>query len=122
MRVCFRSTVDPRFLNEYRRRHGQVWPEMLFALKVQAGITTPCTLATMDSLLASLNAKALTPSGHAWHCMALTEVNAYWQKEMAALFPASESAPDSGFMVMEEVLNLDQQLADAGTTSEGPMK
>ena len=33
MRVCFRSSVKPSQIPEYRRRHAAVWPEMLRALK-----------------------------------------------------------------------------------------
>ena len=33
MRVCFRSSVQPGLIDEYRRRHAAVWPEMLHALK-----------------------------------------------------------------------------------------
>ncbi len=33
MRVCFRSSVQPGLIDEYRRRHAAVWPEMLRALK-----------------------------------------------------------------------------------------
>jgi L-rhamnose mutarotase len=43
--------------------------------------------------------------------MALTDVNARWQAEMAALFEDSGQAPDAGFRVLEEVFNLDSQLA-----------
>jgi L-rhamnose mutarotase len=45
--------------------------------------------------------------------MALTRVNARWQAGMAALFEDSGQAPDEGFHVLEEVFNLDTQLAGA---------
>lgn len=32
-RVCFVSRVRPDRLDEYRRRHAAVWPEMLEALR-----------------------------------------------------------------------------------------
>jgi L-rhamnose mutarotase len=49
--------------------------------------------------------------------MALTEVNARWQAEMATLFEDSGQAPDEGFQVLEEAFNLDDQLAAAGGSS-----
>jgi L-rhamnose mutarotase len=52
--------------------------------------------------------------------MALTEVNARWQTEMASLFDNPENpdrAPDEGFQVLEEVFNLDDQLAAAESTA-----
>jgi L-rhamnose mutarotase len=47
--------------------------------------------------------------------MALTDVNARWQAEMATLFENTGQAPDEGFQVLEEVFNLDGQLAAAGS-------
>jgi L-rhamnose mutarotase len=49
--------------------------------------------------------------------MALTEVNARWQAEMATLFNNTDQAPDEGFQVLEEVFNLDDQLAAAESTA-----
>jgi len=43
--------------------------------------------------------------------MALTDVNSRWQAEMSTLFEDSGQAPDEGFQVLEEVFNLDAQLA-----------
>ena len=44
--------------------------------------------------------------------MAATEINAKWQAEMARLF-ASEGAPDEAWERIEEVFNLEDQLAAA---------
>ena len=52
--------------------------------------------------------------------MALTDVNARWQDEMPRLFdnPGNPGqAPDEGFQVLEEVFNLDDQLAGAESTA-----
>ena len=54
--------------------------------------------------------------------MALTEVNTRWQTDMAGLFPDSDDTPDAAFTVMEEVFNLDQQLAAAGDNTKGKTK
>ena len=51
--------------------------------------------------------------------MAGSDVNARWQAAMAGLFRESATAPDAAFTVMDEVFNLDQQLAAAGDTTEG---
>ncbi|MFF2317868.1 L-rhamnose mutarotase [Arthrobacter sp. NPDC058097] len=113
MRVCFRSSIKPELIDEYKRRHGAVWPEMLAALKA-AGWNNYSLFLSRDGLLVGyvecddfdkLRAR-----------MALTDVNARWQAEMASLFENSGQAPDEGFQVLEEVFNLDSQLADAGTT------
>ncbi|WP_104086346.1 L-rhamnose mutarotase [Arthrobacter sp. GMC3] len=119
MRVCFRSQVDPQFLDEYRQRHAEVWPQMLTALEAAGWENYTLHLGDDGLLIGIVDCDDLDEIRAR---MALTEVNARWQTEMAALFPASETAPDNGFMVMEEVFNLDQQLAEAGPTSEGQMK
>jgi L-rhamnose mutarotase len=44
--------------------------------------------------------------------MAATEVNARWQAEMAEFFEdLGEQAPDTGFVVLDEIFNLEEQLA-----------
>jgi L-rhamnose mutarotase len=44
--------------------------------------------------------------------MAATEVNARWQAEMAEFFEdLGEQAPDTGFLVLDEIFNLEEQLA-----------
>jgi L-rhamnose mutarotase len=42
--------------------------------------------------------------------MSETEVNARWQAEMAPLFADLDGAPDAGFVRLEEVFNLADQL------------
>jgi L-rhamnose mutarotase len=44
--------------------------------------------------------------------MAATEVNARWQAEMAPFFTGlSGRGPDEGFLLLEEVFHLEDQLA-----------
>jgi L-rhamnose mutarotase len=44
--------------------------------------------------------------------MADTEVNARWQAEMAPFFAGLDGrGPDEGFVLLEEVFNLEDQLA-----------
>jgi L-rhamnose mutarotase len=47
--------------------------------------------------------------------MAATEVNARWQAEMAEFFEDLEGqAPDEGFLVLDEIFHLEDQLATVG--------
>ncbi|CAN7508570.1 L-rhamnose mutarotase [Arthrobacter sp. LjRoot14] len=117
MRVCFRSSVQPGLIDEYRRRHAAVWPEMLRALK-DAGWHNYSLFLGADGLLVGYVECDDFDAVRAR--MALTEVNARWQAEMAALFDNPENpdrAPDEGFQVLEEVFNLDDQLAAAESTA-----
>jgi len=108
MRVCFRSSVQSALIDEYRRRHAAVWPEMLQALK-DAGWHNYSLFLGDDGLLVGYVECDDFDAVRAR--MALTEVNARWQADMAALFEDSGQAPDEGFQVLEEVFNLDSQLA-----------
>jgi L-rhamnose mutarotase len=117
MRVCFRSSVQPSLIEEYRRRHAAVWPEMLRALK-EAGWNNYSLFLGADGLLIGyLECDDDFDAVRAR--MALADVNARWQAEMASLFDNPENpgqAPDEGFQVLEEVFNLDDQLAVAETS------
>ncbi|MCT9627205.1 L-rhamnose mutarotase [Arthrobacter sp. SORGH_AS 212] len=118
MRVCFRSSIQPALIDEYKRRHAAVWPEMLLALK-EAGWNNYSLFLADDGLLVGYVECDDFDAVRAR--MALTEVNARWQAEMASLFDDTENtgqAPDEGFQVLEEVFNLDGQLAAAGSTPQ----
>jgi L-rhamnose mutarotase len=117
MRVCFRSSVQPGLIDEYRRRHAAVWPEMLRALK-DAGWNNYSLFLGEDGLLVGYVECNDFDAVRAR--MALTEVNTRWQAEMATLFdnPGNpDQAPDEGFEVLEEVFNLDDQIVAAGSAS-----
>jgi L-rhamnose mutarotase len=47
--------------------------------------------------------------------MARTEVNARWQADMAEFFEDLEGqTPDEGFLILDEIFHLEDQLAAAG--------
>ena len=117
MRVCFRSSVQPELLGEYRRRHAAVWPEMLAALK-DAGWNNYSLFVDADGLL--IGYLECDDFDAVRARMALTDVNARWQAEMATLFRDSDVPPDEGFRVLDEVFNLEAQLAAAGSSSAAP--
>jgi L-rhamnose mutarotase len=108
MRVCFQLQVKPDRMDEYRRRHAAVWPEMLRAL-ADTGWHNYSLFLRDDGLLIGY---VETPSLEAALAgMAATEVNARWQAEMAELFEELDGVPpDQGFLVLEEVFHLEDQL------------
>lgn len=110
MGVCFRSSVQPGQIEEYRRRHAAVWPERLCALK-DAGWRNYSLFLADDGLL--IGYLECDKYDDARGRMALTRVNDAWQAEMAALFAESDRAPDQGFVQLDEIFNLDNQLAAA---------
>jgi L-rhamnose mutarotase len=107
-RVCFTLQVRPDRLDEYRRRHAEVWPDMLRALR-DAGWHDYSLFLRDDGLLVGhLRTDDLAAAQTA---MDATEVNARWQAEMAEFFVGLPGGrPDLGLQVLDEVFNLDEQL------------
>lgn len=103
-RVCFLLQVRKECVEEYRRRHREVWPEMLQAL-TETGWHNYSLFLREDGLLVGYletedfdRARAL---------MAATEVNSRWQQDMAHFFEAMDGvAPDSAMRPLAEVFHL----------------
>jgi L-rhamnose mutarotase len=108
--------VRPDLLAEYRERHAAVWPDMLRALR-GAGWRRYSIFARPDGLLTGyVEADDLAAAQRA---MAATEVNARWQAAMSRYFTGLDGRPpDEGFVLLEEIFNLDDQLAHLDTTGE----
>ena len=110
------SRSSPIGSTEYRERHAAVWPEMLQAL-ASTGWHNYSLFLRDDGLLIGY---VETPSiAEAQAGMARTEVNGRWQAEMAEFFvDLGDRQPDQGFLVLEEIFHLEDQLAghDQSTT------
>jgi L-rhamnose mutarotase len=108
-RYCFMLHVRPELLAEYRERHAAVWPDMLRALR-DTGWRNYSIFAREDGLLVGyVEADDLAAAQRA---MAATEVNARWQADMSRYFTGLDGRPpDEGFDLLEEIFNLDDQLA-----------
>lgn len=109
-RYCFTLQVRPDLIDEYVERHRAVWPEMLAAL-AETGWRNYSLFLREDGLLVGYVESDDLASARA--AMARTEVNDRWQAEMAAYFTELEGAPDEGFVLLREVFNLDDQLAES---------
>lgn len=107
-RVCFQLQVKPECIPEYTRRHAAVWPDMLEALAATGWHNYSLFLRPDGLLIGYLETDDLAASQAG---MAATEVNARWQAEMGDFFVALDGAPDTGFVRLTEVFNLDSQLA-----------
>jgi L-rhamnose mutarotase len=107
-RYCFLLRVRPERMEEYRRRHAAVWPEMLQALADTGWRNYSLFLADDGLLVGYVEADDLRASQAA---MARTEVNARWQAEMAPFFTDLDGRrPDEGFVLLDEIFNLEDQL------------
>jgi len=117
-RYCLLGHVDPIHLDEYKARHAAVWPELLVALR-DAGWRNYSLFLRPDGLLIGYVESDVLDEAQAR--VAATEVNARWQAEMARLF-ASDGAPDEAWELVEEVFNLEDQLAAALSDPQTPPK
>ncbi len=104
-RVGFRLQVRKEMMDEYVRRHSQVWPDMLAALS-ETGWTNYSLF--LDRTDGTLFGYLETPDLEAAKAgMAKTEVNARWQAEMSEFFVALDGKnPDEGLLRLEEVFYL----------------
>ena len=107
-RICFTLQVRPDRLEEYRRRHAAVWPELLAALR-DAGWHDYSLFLRDDGLLVGVFRTGDLDAARA--AMAAIDVNRRWQAEMAPFFVGA--GPDDGLTVLPEVFNLDDQLGGA---------
>jgi L-rhamnose mutarotase len=109
-RYCFTLQVRPDLIEEYVERHRAVWPEMLAAL-AETGWRDYSLFLRADGLLVGVVESDDLAAAQA--AMARTDVNARWQAEMAPYFTELEGTPDQGFVLLREVFNLDDQLAES---------
>ncbi len=105
MRVCFLLKVREEMLEEYKRRHANVWPEMLDALR-ETGWRNYSIFLKPDGLLVGyLEADDFEKctAGMKDH-----PVNARWQAEMAPFFESiSGGTADDNMAPLQEVFHLD---------------
>lgn len=103
-RICFLLKVRPDRVEEYRRRHGEVWPDMLAALSA-AGWTNYSLFLREDGLLVGY--LETEDFDQARIAMDATDVNRRWQSEMADFFEALDgAAPDAAMQPLSEVFHL----------------
>ena len=104
-RVCFLLKVKEDRLEEYRKDHKTVWPEMLDALS-RHGWTNYSLFLRPDGLLIGY---VETPDWDAALAgMQDEEINARWQAEMKGYFEAlGDSNADESMSPLEEVFHLD---------------
>jgi L-rhamnose mutarotase len=115
VRVCFQLQVRQDRLDEYKARHRAVWPEMLEALHATGWHNYSLFLRDDGLLIGYFETPSLEA---AVTDMGATDVNARWQAEMAPFFEdLGEARPDTGFLRLEEVFHLEDQLNPHQTTS-----
>ena len=104
-RVGFVLKVRQDMIDEYQRRHRDVWPEMLDAL-TRTGWHNYSLFMRDDGLLFGY-VEAVGSFAEALEGMSLEEVNSRWQAEMARFFEGSGEGADRMMEELVEVFHLD---------------
>jgi L-rhamnose mutarotase len=104
-RVGFLLKVKPDMLEEYKKHHEAVWPEMLAALR-RTGWHNYSLFTREDGLLFGYFE---TPESFqaALDGMAKEEINTKWQEFMAPYFEGMGGHADEMMLELEEVFHLD---------------
>jgi L-rhamnose mutarotase len=103
-RICFVLQVKPGRLDEYKKRHRTVWPEMLDALR-KTGWDNYSLFLRGDGLLVGYLETEDFERARAG--MASLEVNDRWQNEMKDFFEQPEGLlPDVAMQPLEEIFHL----------------
>ena len=107
-RYCFQLQVKPDRIEDYTRAHAAVWPEMVQALADTGWHNYSLFLRGDGLLIGYVESDDLA---QAQRSMAATEVNARWQAAMGDLFEDLDVPPDEGFVLLDEVFHLEDQLS-----------
>ncbi|MCF8549323.1 MAG: L-rhamnose mutarotase [Pontimonas sp.] len=104
-RVGFRLQLNTDTLDEYVRRHAEVWPDMLEALRSTGWTNYSLFLDREDGALFGYFETPDLDAARAG--MAKLDVNTRWQAEMAPFFQQlAGKKPDEGFTQLESVFYL----------------
>jgi L-rhamnose mutarotase len=104
-RSCFLLKVRPEKLDEYRRRHEKVWPEMLEALRATGWRNYSLFLRDDGLLIGYVECNDFQQCLDEMSCR---PINEKWQREMAPFFEHLEGArPDEAMLTIPEVFHLD---------------
>lgn len=104
-RVGFVLKVKEDKIEEYKKVHRQVWPEMIEALR-ETGWKNYSLFLRGDGLL--FGYLETDDFEKAREEMAKKEINEKWQAQTAPFFEALEGQrPDEGLMLLEEVFHMD---------------
>jgi L-rhamnose mutarotase len=113
-RIGFTLQVKPELIDEYRRHHAAVWPEMLDALRRCGWGNYSLFLRADGTLFGYVEVPGTFDEARA--AMDAEPVNARWQALMAPFFEGSGRPADQLMQPLEEVFHLDAS-PDAGADS-----
>lgn len=104
-RVGFLLQVKKDRIDEYRKHHEAVWPEMLAALR-RTGWHNYSLFMRDDGLLFGYF-EATESFQASLEGMAREEINLKWQEFMGPYFESISGRPDQNMITLEEVFHTD---------------
>lgn len=104
-RVGFLLQVKKDRIDEYRKHHEAVWPEMLAALR-RTGWHNYSLFMRDDGLLFGYFEAAESFSA-SLEGMAKEQINLKWQEFMGPYFESISGRPDQNMITLEEVFHTD---------------
>jgi len=104
-RTAFILKVKPEKLDEYKKHHEAVWPEMLDALRRNDWHNYSLFLRDDGLLFGYFEAAESFQAS--LDGMAQEEINARWQAFMAPYFESISGRPDENMIELEEIFHLD---------------
>lgn len=106
-RVCFQLQVKPEYLDDYRKAHAEVWPEMLEAIH-DSGRRNYSLFLRSDGLL--IGYYETDDDDASQRALANDPRTAAWEERMSKYFVEAGGRPDQTAKTLEEVFNLEAQL------------
>lgn len=103
-RICFTLRILPEHVEEYRREHQAVWPEMCAALQASGWRDYSLFLRPDGLLIGYLVTEDFEQAKAA---MKLLPINQRWQERMAWFFDRAGQHADDQMLPLEEVFHLD---------------
>jgi L-rhamnose mutarotase len=107
-RVCFQLHVRPELIEEYRARHRSVPAEMLREIEASGRRNYSIFLRDDGMLVGYFETDDLAASDA---YLAASSVASRWERDSARFFAGLEGRPDQGYVQLQQVFQLEQQLA-----------
>ena len=105
-RVGFEMKIKPELVEEYKRRHDEIWPDMSEALKRTGWRNYTIFFRKDGTLFGYVECTESFKASLAG--MAKEEVNEKWQDDMSPFFQLPEGAhPDQNMIEWREVFHAD---------------
>lgn len=102
-RVCFTFEIYPGAEAEYKKRHDEIWPELVEVIR-SAGQTNYSLFRRGTTVVGYLECEP--DAATAFARVAATDVNARWSEWLEDVI-ATPRGDDGGFERLEEVWHLD---------------